>query len=143
MQTYKMANFLRDGNLTFLRHGCFIFLHTDTPPRHQRGVLPSSSPLARCGLARTRRGGLSRSVLPLLREARFRMPYGTVYCLCQNVDGGVVISIEYQSTAGTDMRSDRERLLDPCATGATILCGVRWLYRNHRDVMHLPIVGEP
>src|SRR5579875_3056734 len=49
----------------------------DTPRPEGTGVLPSPSHLARFGLTRTSSGCLSRSVSPLLREARSRLPTGT------------------------------------------------------------------
>ncbi len=58
---------------------------SDTPRSKATGVLPSSSPLARSGPTRASRGGLSRSVLYARWSTRFRMPYGTVYCLLQDV----------------------------------------------------------
>ncbi len=71
------------------RSGSFLYYLTfrlsDTPRSKATGVLPSSSPLARSGPTRASRGGLSRSVLYARWSTRFRMPYGTVYCLLQDV----------------------------------------------------------
>ena len=114
----------------------------DTLPHRMREVLLSSSPLARLPLRRTTsRGGLSRSVLRL--PARFRLPTGTVYCLVQNIESCVVISIKHESTARTNMCPDRKTFLDTCTTSATILRRESRFNRNHRNGMPHPIVLDP
>src|SRR6266566_3520138 len=117
---------------------------TDTPRHEWTGVLPSSSPLARSPFGCTSRGSLSRSVF-LLRRRRgcFPVPQGTCECFCQDVQRCVLISVQDHTTAGTDVGTHTERLLDHRPTDATFLAGELWCYCNDRDSVHQSIGFHP
>src|SRR5215469_1418018 len=92
---------------------------SDTLPLREREVLLSSSPLARRPPRRTTgRGGLSRSVF--LMRGGSRLPDGTGKShekkdgesRVQDIQRGIFVSIQDQSTGRTDVSSDTERLLD-------------------------------
>src|SRR6266852_2331830 len=106
-----------------------------------QGVLPSSSPLAHSPCGCTSRGSLSRSVFR--RTGCFPVPQGTCYCLCQDVQRGVVISVQYHSTAWTDVGTHAQRLLHDSTTGATFLAGELWRYSNDGNRMHQSIGFHP
>src|SRR6185312_16074753 len=73
----------------------------------------------------------------------FPVPQGTFQCLCQDVSCSILVSIQYQPTRWTDMRSYGEGLLDPCPTRRAVLGSPVRLYSNDRDSMQSPVVLHP
>src|SRR2546422_4977215 len=104
-----------------------------------RGVLPSTSPLARLPFGGTSRGSLSRSVRRDML-VRFPVPQGTLECFGQDVQRGIVISVQHDPTTGTKVGPHTQRLLDQCSTCATLLAAELWCDGDHRDLMH-PSIG--
>src|SRR5713226_5538009 len=64
------------------------------------------------------------------------VPQGTVYCFCQDVHGGILVSIQNKPTLGTHMRTGREGFLHTFPTARTVLARVVWRNRYHFYPMH-------
>src|ERR1700731_4425063 len=107
--------------------GCLF----DTSPLKRRGILLSSSPLARLLCRETRRGALSRSVSQGLHLARSCLPDSTVH-LFEDVHSSVVVAVKHNCAPSANMRSHGETFFDACATDATILARESWRNRKHR-----------
>src|SRR6266705_3349032 len=113
------------------------------PMSKAKGVLGSSRRLATSGLPTRSSGRLSPSVSRSQRSVGSRMPSGTVQCFCQDVQGGIVISVQHHATARTDVSTDRETLVHPRAALRAGLTGEVGFDRDHGDAMHRPIILHP
>src|SRR5215469_5019104 len=114
----------------------------DTLPAKAREILPSARPFATCPCEHRRRGGLSRSVVSRRTGTRSRLPSGTESTV-ENVEGRVMVTIQYQTTRRTDMGAHAERLLHPEPTPAAILRREACRNRYNGDAMYLSIVAHP
>lgn len=72
-----------------------------------------------------------------------RMPYGTAQCSRQDVDRGILVSIQNKSACGTDMRPGRERFPYTFSTVRTVLASVLWGNTYHFYPMHDGIGLDP
>jgi hypothetical protein len=99
---------------------------------------PTCSPV----LQRESRGRMSRSVSCTRGCISCRMPYGTE-SLCQNITGGVLISIHHETTVWTNVGAHAQSLLDERATPATVLTGVVGCNFDSWDSMECCIVVDP
>jgi hypothetical protein len=88
----------------------------------------------------------------LTRLTRFLRPASLLprHATRQNIHGSVLVAVEFQPTARTDMRPHAERLPDAGwarrpirQDAATVLAGVGWRRRLHRHTMQLAIVVHP
>src|SRR6266581_6421578 len=74
---------------------------------------------------------------------RSRVPHGTVHCLVQDVERGIVVPIQDDATPRTDVCPHGERLLDERPTGRTLLAGELRCYCHHSNGMSGSIVVHP
>ena len=61
----------------------------------------------------------------------------------QDVERGIVISIEHDTTYGTDVCTYTQRLRDHRATGTTSLAGILRLNRHDSDTIQSAVVVHP
>ncbi|PZW25338.1 hypothetical protein EI42_04390 [Thermosporothrix hazakensis] len=54
-----------------------------------------------------------------------------------------MIAVEEQPTAGTQMRTHTQALLDPLPTMRTLLGRKGWLHPDHRNTMQRAIIPDP
>ncbi len=71
------------------------------------------------------------------------MPQGTFDSLCEDVERGIVVTIEHQPTRGTDMRPYAQRLLDGRATVGAVLTGELRGNSHDGNPMQCPIMLDP
>ena len=116
---------------------------SDTPPDKSGGFLVRPGDLLRVEARQQSSGPLSPSVSHLRRSAGSRVPHGTVQGESKDIECGIMIPIQDQTTMRTHVRPHTERLIHPFATARTILSGeVRW-NANDRNVMQRAVVVHP
>ena len=61
----------------------------------------------------------------------------------QDIQRGVLVSVQYQATVGADVGPHGERFLDPLAAARTILRRVAWRDGYHGNAVQRAIVPDP
>src|SRR5450432_4381994 len=89
------------------------------------------------------RGLLSRSVSRVGVPVCFRVPHGTAKRFFQNVQGGILISIQKKSTGRANMGTHAQTLFDARSTRRTILTRIVGSNSNDGNLVNGSIIGEP
>jgi hypothetical protein len=89
------------------------------------------------------RGLLSRSVSRVAVPVCFRVPHGTAQSFFQNVQGGILVSVQNESTARANVGTHTQTFLDTRSTPGAILTGIFWRNRNDGNPMHCALIGQP
>src|SRR6266851_6615350 len=111
---------------------------TDTPPLKRRGVPGSARGLAIAHRWCNSSGSLSPGVS---RQAvRSRVPHGTFQSLGQDIESSIMISIQDDATARTDMRTHGKRLQDDRPTSRALLRSELRRHSYDRNGVH-PAIG--
>jgi hypothetical protein len=77
------------------------------------------------------------------RAVRSRMPYGTIKCFRKDIQRGILVPIQDEATACTDVGSYTQGLFDQGPTRRTPLTGELGRDGDHGDVMHHAVGFDP